>query len=71
MSLYEICERCDEREDCWNVHEAHISIGELHRKPHLCAGCTVTVMSALLVALRPLKSASRPSPEAAKEPTSE
>jgi len=55
MSMYEICERCDTREHHWNVHEAALSVGELHRKPHLCEECTVTVMAALLAVLRPIR----------------
>ena len=54
MSIYEICERCDKREGHWSVVEAHIDIGALHRRPHLCEDCTETVMSVVLAALRPL-----------------
>lgn len=52
MSLMELCERCDRREHRWNVTEWHIHVGELHRRPHLCADCAVHVMSAVIVALR-------------------
>jgi hypothetical protein len=56
MSLMEICERCDRRYGQWQVREATIDVGELHRRPHLCEGCTLTVMSALLAVLRPVRS---------------
>lgn len=54
MSLYEICERCGSREHQWRVREYEIRIGEVHRRPHLCDDCACTVMSAVMVALRPV-----------------
>lgn len=68
MSMYELCERCDRRENHWNVHEYRIEIGELNRKPHLCDDCAVHVMSAVAVALRRPAGASSQSAEKEKKP---
>ena len=39
----------------WTIQEAHLEVGELHRKPHLCQECQVTVMAVLLAVLKPIK----------------
>jgi len=58
MSMQEICERCDRHVYHWTVREANLSVGELHRKPHLCEDCTKVVQDALFSALKPPVSAS-------------
>ena len=55
MTLMEICERCDRREHEWTVRTASLRVGEINRDVRLCEGCTLTVMSAVLSALRPTK----------------
>ena len=35
------------------MREYELRIGELHRKPHLCDDCAVTVMSVVMAILKP------------------
>ena len=53
MSLFLLCERCDQRYHEWTVREAVLRIGELERKARLCEPCTRIVQDAIRTALKP------------------
>ena len=52
MSMFLLCERCDERCHEWTVREAVLHIGELDRKARLCEPCTRMVQDAIRTALK-------------------